>query len=286
MNSAPPNYCICIPTCNPGGFAERQVLALASQSVKTGRILVIDSSSDDGSIEHYRECSAEIISISRKEFNHGGTRQMALEIVPEAEIFVFLTQDAIPVNSESVEKLLDSFVNTEIGAAYGRQLPRSGAKPIEAHARLFNYGVTDLVKQKEDIPLLGIKTSFISNSFAAYRRTALQQVGGFPRDVIFGEDTYVAARMILEGWKIAYIASAEVYHSHDYTILQEFRRYFDVGVFHASEPWLRESFGGAEGEGKRFVLSELRYLWGTSKLQIPSAAVRTVLGCRFRLIGA
>ncbi len=124
---------------------------------------------------------------------------------------------------------------------------------------------------------IGFKSIFISNSFAAYRREALMAVGGFPRNVIFGEDTVTAAKLLLSGWKIAYVAEAQVYHSHSYSWRQEFRRYFDIGVLHARESWLLEEFGGAGGEGGRFVRSELSYLWPKHWWLIPSALIRTAL---------
>ena len=57
----------------------------------------------------------------------------------------------------------------------------------------------------------------------------------------------------MAGWRTAYVAEAQVYHSHPFTVVQEFRRYFDTGVYHRQEMWLRESFGSPVGEGKRFV---------------------------------
>ena len=100
----------------------------------------------------------------------------------------------------------------------------------------------------------------MSNSFAAYRRAALLDVGGFPPDVILAEDMYAAARMILAGWKVAYDGDAACRHSHNYRASEEFRRYFDLGVFHARAPWIRAELGGAGGEGRDYVLSELRFL--------------------------
>lgn len=134
-------------------------------------------------------------------------------------------------------------------------------------------GVRTLVSRKE----LGIKTIFISNSFAAYRRTALIAVGGFPGDVIFGEDTITAAKLLLAGGKIAYVAEAQVFHSHNYTWAQDFRRYFDIGVLHRRESWLLQEFGSAGSEGGRFVQSELRYLWSRRWWLVPSALIRTAL---------
>jgi rhamnosyltransferase len=216
--------------------------------------------------------------ISRQDFNHGGTRQLAAELLPNAEVLVFLTQDAVLVDSDAIRKLLGSFSDPNVAAAFGCQVPRIGASPIEAHARIFNYHPTQSsVRSLASREQLGIKSIFISNSFAAYRRDALMAVGGFPRDVIFGEDTLTAAKFLLAGWKIAYVAEARVYHSHSYTWTQDFKRYFDIGVLHVRENWLLQKFGGTNGEGGRFVRSELNYLWPRYWWLIPSALIRTAL---------
>ena len=121
------------------------------------------------------------------------------------------------------------------------------------------------------------KTTFCSDSFACYRRKDLIAIGGFKRDLILGEDAQIAARLILSNKKIAYVADALVYHSHDYTLSEEFKRYFDIGVLHARESWLLRSLGKPEGEGLRFVSSETRYLWRHSPFSLPEAALRTLL---------
>ena len=79
------------------------------------------------------------------------------------------------------------------------------------------------------------------------------------------------------GWKIGYCADAQVFHSHDYGFGDEFKRYFDIGVFHTHTPWLQQTFGGASGEGLRFVISEMRYLIKHAPWLIPSAMLRTGL---------
>jgi len=178
----------------------------------------------------------------------------------EADVYVFLTQDAIPVNQYAVEELLKAFEDEKVGAAYGRQVAALDATPTAAHARLYNYPDCSRMVSKSDIPTLGIKAAFCSNSFAAYRRSAIEEVGFFPSKLIFGEDTYAAAKMILAGWKVAYVADAQVTHSHNYSLKQEMSRYFDLGVSHVEEAWLTQAFGRAEGEGLRFVRSESNFL--------------------------
>jgi rhamnosyltransferase len=240
-------------------------------------VIIVDSSSSDGTADLARAAGFQVHSISRSEFSHGGTRQLAAELLPKAELLVFLTQDAILADTGALKALLAPFSDPQVAAVFGRQLPRPEAGPIEAHARLFNYPAQPSMRTLESRETLGFKAIFLSNSFAAYRREALLSVGGFPTNVIFGEDTITAARFLLAGRKIAYVAEAKVYHSHSYTWRQDFKRYFDIGALHSRENWLLEEFGQTSGEGRRFVISELGYLWGRSWWLIPSALVRTAL---------
>ena len=273
-------FAVIIPTLNAGPMFRQLLQSIAVQTVQPSRKIVIDSSSDDGTVIVAKEFGFEIISIKRSDFNHGATRQMGAQMVLELDDVVFLTQDVILSNPEALSNLLQALTHNKVGAAYGRQLPHKNAGPLGAHARLFNYPAVSRIKSMADMVELGIKTAFISNSFAAYRRTVLLSVGGFPSNVILGEDTFVAGKMLLAGWKIAYCADAKVYHSHDYNCLQEMKRYFDIGVFHGSNPWIRKSFGRAEGEGSRYVMSELRYLYDNGYRQrIPLALINTV--CKF-----
>jgi rhamnosyltransferase len=269
------NSFVIIPTLNAAGDWPRLTYGLGALLPEC--VLIIDSSSSDETPELARAAGFRVHTISRAEFNHGGTRQLAAELLPEAEILMFLTQDAVLTGPKEIGKLLEPFTDSKIAAAFGRQLPRHGATPIEAHARIFNYPNQSSIRTFENRKQFGFKAIFISNSFAAYRREALMAIGGFPRDVIFGEDTIVAAKLLLSGWKIAYAAEAQVYHSHNYSWTQELKRYFDIGVLHSREPWLLEEFGGASGEGSRFVRSELRYLWPSHVWYLPSAVIRTAL---------
>jgi rhamnosyltransferase len=267
---------VLVPTRNPGRLWDVWLSALASQRpIVDG--LIVDSSSNDGTNFSNLPSWLQLISIPVTEFNHGATRNIALSHISIAtNIVVLMTQDALLASDKSIAQLVEAFNNPAVGCAFGRQLPHDNATHIAAHARLFNYSDTSRVVTLQDICKLGIKTCFLSNSFAAYRLSALQEVGGFPSDVILGEDTTVAARMLKAGKSVAYVADACVYHSHNYTIAEEFRRYFDTGVFHARSPWLLQEFGAANGEGLRFVLSEIAYLCKQSPWLIPIAMVRTV----------
>ena len=269
------NFAICIPTLNARPQWARLTEALRAQTMQPYEVLVADSESDDGTAGLAAGEGYRVMSIRRREFRHGGTRQLMAEQCDGAEVIVYMTQDAIPASERSMENLLAAFADGVVAAAYGRQLPHEGAGAIARHARMFNYPARAEVRTREDAARLGIKTIFFSNSFGAYRRSDLMAVGGFPREVNFGEDTVMAARLLLAGKKIAYAAGAEVYHSHDYSWRQEMARYGEVGRLHGEEPWLRESFGGAGGEGLRFVMSEAAYLVRHAPGQLPAALLHT-----------
>jgi rhamnosyltransferase len=266
-----------VPTLNAGSLWESWLKAFEQQTLKPDCLLVIDSSSSDGTVALARAQGFDAQVIPKLEFNHGGTRQLGVNVLSAVDIIVLLTQDALLASPDAIERLLAAFADEQVGAAYGRQLPHRKAGPIASHARLFNYPAESQLRSLEDRTRFGIKTVFISNSFAAYRRNALMHAGGFPVNTIMNEDTYVAGKMLLSGWKIAYCADAQVFHSHDYSFLDEFKRYFDIGVFHTHTSWLQQTFGGASGEGLRFVISEMRYLIIHAPWLIPSAVLRTGL---------
>jgi len=269
------NVHVYIPTLNGGERFLDVLKALANQTLPVQKHVVIDSGSTDGTIAAAEAAGFEVMGLGGRGFDHGGTRQSAIEAYPAADIYVFLTQDAIPADASALANLMGAFDDSRIGMAYGRQLPHLGATVMESHARLFNYPAETQVRGLDDAGRYGIKTISCSNSFAAYRRIAFDAVGGFPSGTIMGEDVIVAGKLLLAGWKMAYAGDACVYHSHDYSIREEFERYFDIGVFHSDNRWIFDSFGRADGEGLRYALSEIRYVGRRNPLLLPK------VGCSF-----
>ena len=276
--SALPRFVLLVPTCNPGPSWGDFLQALAAQTLQPQRVVFLDSESDDGSVDLSRAAGHRVWPVRRREFNHGGTRQLGIErFAQDAEAVVFMTQDALLATADALECLLQGLQDPGVAAVWGRQLPGPQARPIAAHARLFNYPACSRTVRLQDRDRLGLKACFLSNSFAAYRVQAVQATGGFSPALILGEDMHLAARLLLAGHALRYQAEAGVYHFHNYTRRQDMSRSFDTGVFHACEPWLLERFGSASGEGVRFVRSELRYLGQHAPLQVPEALLRTAL---------
>ena len=233
-NKILPSVAIVIPTYNAGKDFAELLRELSYQTIQTKYQLVIDSSSTDDTKAIAQEHGWAVESISKEQFSHGGTRQDAVNILlkqnPSLDIVIFITQDVKILQIDSLENIVEVFQHKDIAAAYGRQLPHEGASVYAAVDREFNYPPESRIKSLADIEVLGIKTVFLSDSFAAYRISALKSVGGFPR-IDICEDMYIAGKLLLDGYKTAYVAEATVMHSHEPVLKDIWCRYRAMGRF-------------------------------------------------------
>lgn len=269
-------FCIIIPTYNGGEVWGETVSNLVKYGPNPDDVYVVDSGSSDETADIAIKNGFNLEIIDKNDFNHGGTRnEKAISLKDKYDVAIFLTQDAIP-EIDFFREIIEVFSDNKVACAYGRQLPHKDANSIARHARLFNYPDQSHCYSLQDASKVGLKTVFTSNSFAAYRLDIFSSIGGFPTRTILSEDMYFAAQAVLAGYKVAYVSDAMVRHSHNYSIKEEFRRYFDIGVFHYEQSWIRNKFGGAGGEGKKFIISELKYLLKKSPLTIPKACLNNV----------
>jgi len=281
---------VLIPTYNAMSYDTFPELIKLLSSAKNdlGKILIIDSSSNDKTVEFVTSLGIEVLVIPINEFDHGATRDMGCKILSEKyslKYVIFLTQDALLDSQDSLYSIIRPFDDDLIGAVCGRQAPHDDADPIAQHSRLFNYKDVSRINNKSSIHKLGLKTAFMSNSFAAYNISILQKISGFPKDLIFGEDMYVSAKMILDGYETYYSSEAIVKHSHNYSILEEFNRYFDIGVFHATTPFLLVNFSSPNKEGVKYLISELKYAFNNGGiLWFSNSLIRSFLKiCAYKL---
>jgi len=289
----PLRFWLVVPTYNPGLSEWAQWLeALKQQDSPPEHLVVVDSGSSDGSLALSEQLAnsasstshsahqVTLLHVQAAQFDHGGTRQWALDQVLQAhahnppQFVVFMTQDAVLGQPDALSNLLQAFQNPQVAAAYGRQLPKPQATWLEANFRQFNYPAVSRTVQLQDKESLGLKACFFSNAFGAYRLSALQAQGGLPAGLPLGEDTFMAAKLLLSGQSLQYQAQAGVYHSHHYNGLQDFQRMFDTGVFHAQNPWLLTQFGRAEGEGWRL----LRHQWSALQTRAQGHFMQSLQG--------
>ena len=243
---------VIVPTLNAENEITELLQKLSRQTVKADEIIIVDSASDDNTVALAKACpDVRVIEIERSEFDHGGTRDLALR-ASKGDFAIFLTQDAVPANDRLIENLLKPFEDAQVSGVSGRQLPKADAKPYERLIREFNYPARSFRRTKEDIPRLGIKTFFFSDACAAYRREVYLELGGFEKNLLTDEDLFFAAKMINAGYTLAYAADALVFHSHNLSMQEQFERNRIQGIELKKHAQLLSGVS-LEGEGVKMV---------------------------------
>jgi rhamnosyltransferase len=272
-----PDVAIIVLTRNAGLLWNDWITAIKKQTVIAGKYLVIDTCSHDGTALKAKMAGFEVVDVLPEQFDHGGTRQLAAQLCPDADYLVYLTQDAILTQTDSLEQLLEPFADEKMAQVYGRHVPRESADLLEQHARQFTYHSRSETRAYQHVKERGFKAAFSSDVYSAYRSSALRSIGGFPQKIIVSEDSYVSARLLQAGWKIRYSAESEVEHSHHYVGMQLFRRYFDIGVFHANEECLFQQIGKPEGEGIRYLQSQIQFVLQHKPYLLVKALLQTLI---------
>lgn len=254
-----PTVDVIIPSYKPDHKLSELVAMLQKQTYPIEHILIINTEERFWNQELIQDMTGvEIFHIEQKEFDHGGTRRLG-ESFSNADILVYMTQDAVPADRQLIRQLIRPFQKSQVKASYARQLPAEDCRIIEQYTRDFNYPDESFVKSAEDLPEMGIKTFFCSNVCAAYDHKVYKELGGFPKRAIFNEDMIYAGHLIQAGYSIAYQAEAQVIHSHNYSGWQQFTRNFDLAVSQVQNP---DVFDGikSESEGIRLVKQTASYL--------------------------
>lgn len=262
---------IIIPTLNAADIIDAQLSKFIHLSSKVS-VLIIDSSSADDTLDIVQSYGNDFIVIKREEFNHATTRNIALKY--DADFYLFMTQDALPCDDTLIEDIMVPFRDKDVVVSYARHIPYRGADKIERFTRGVNYPAQSMIKSKESLKTLGIKTFFSSNSCAMYRASYFKEVGGFKDGVIMNEDMEYAARAIMDDKKVSYTAEARVYHSHIFRARDIFMRYFDIGVFFKTNASIGEHLKeheAAESMGVRQAKDEIKYLLAKNRWLIPKS---------------
>ena len=272
---------VLIPVYRPDGKLTELLKRLKMQNYPIHRVILMNTEEKHFPTELTGIWDrVEVYHLAKEEFDHGGTRDRGVRM-STADLVVCMTQDAMPADETLIEELVKPFDDPEVWAAYARQLPNEDCREVEKYTRSFNYPEQSMVKTKEDLDRLGIKTFFCSNVCAAWRREKYLELGGFVKHTIFNEDMILAGTMIKQGGKIAYCAKAKVIHSHNYSAFQQFHRNFDLAVSQTMYP---EVFGGirSESEGIKLVKKSLSYC---IKIGKPWLMIQVVTQSAGKLLG-
>lgn len=209
-------------------------LLIKQKNVEIDKITYILTESTDNTEKILKENNINYKKIKKEEFCHSITRENAA-FESEADILVFITHDIKPKNDLWLHNLTKDIENGEVEACYSRQIGEYNN--IEKYTRECNYPVESKIVSKEDIKELGLKTFFFSDASSAIKRDIFVQLKGYDQKRLpTNEDMYIAYKLIINGYKIKYCADSEILHSHNFSLKQLYKRYYDTGLFFAMVP--------------------------------------------------
>jgi rhamnosyltransferase len=231
---------------NGGELLDEVLGAVRAQRVPGDdvELVIVDSGSTDGSLSVAQRHGAQVVSISRSSFSHGGTRNRLMRETRGSHV-AFLTQDATPASPDWLASLLRGFARGErVGLAYGPYRPRPDAPHwVKREYSSFFGSAPSVERGPAAMP-------FYTDANGCLLREAWEQVPY--REVSYAEDHMIARDMLAAGWAKAYEPDAAVVHSHSYPPAELFGRLFDE--FRA----LREVHGHVEEAGMRHTLGTVR----------------------------
>lgn len=238
---------------------------LRAQTVKPEKIVLMNTKDNvlyENVEKHRADSDILVVDVGIEDFDHAATRNRAMMICKDADFVMFMTQDAIPKNRCLVENLMKALVAdvNNNAVAYARQEPYKECNIIERYTRGFNYSDEphsglELAAETNN----GIKAIFCSNACAMYNRKLYDEIGGFPANAILNEDGVYAGKALKADKDVIYEPKAKVIHSHNYTGIQYFKRYFDIGVSHKEFDYIFGEYH-TDDEGLELLKNTVSYL--------------------------
>ena len=235
-----PEVSIFIPTYNGGPLFARVLDTIFAQDVDFEyEVVCIDSGSKDETLDILGRHPVRLIQIPNHEFNHGLTRNRGAREA-RGRILVLTVQDAVPHGRDWLQTFVSNFDDPEVAGAYCHQIPHANCGPfLRDRLKSWVKGQGEpIVKHCPDgmdfmlqAPLDRWKTIAFDNVCSAVRRDLIDELPFVRRQ--FGEDITWAKSAIMAGYKVVMDPRCAVEHSHNNTILYEFRRaYLDHQNIH------------------------------------------------------
>ncbi len=194
---------VIVPAHNEASSIERTVRALLASSHPQFEVIVVDDGSDDATaavVRAIHDHRLSVLSISRR--GKAAALNTAL-LRARNDVVVTIDADTI-VEWTTIEHLARPFQHPDVGAASGFLMPQRGDSVL-SHCQYLEYLMGSQLDRRA-FDLLG-STGTVPGAVGAYRRRAVEEVGGFSGATL-AEDTDLTLALGRAGWKIRFVADA------------------------------------------------------------------------------
>ena len=192
----------------------RLLRGISEQTVEDVEIIVVDSGSTDKTVSIAGEYGANIVTIPPAEFTFGRSLNLGCEQA-NGDTIVLASAHVYPVYPDWLERLINPLQDPKAALAYGKQ--RGTAETHFSESQHF-------AKLYPDNSIPDQEGAFCNNANAAIRRD-LWKMRPYDEDLSGLEDLEWAMWARSEGYRLSYVAEAEVVHIHNETPRQVYNRY-------------------------------------------------------------
>ena len=208
------NCSIVIRAYNEEKLIGRLLEGIKQQTVKDVEIILVDSGSTDTTVSIADSFGAKVVHIPPAEFTFGRSLNIGIKSASR-EFIVIASAHVYPVYPDWLETLLRPFQDPQVALTYGKQRGYAGSKYSEH--QIFHQWYPDA-------STLDQATAFCNNANAAIRKS-LWEKHPYDETLTGLEDLEWAKWAKGQGYKIAYVAEAEIAHIHNETPHGIYNRY-------------------------------------------------------------
>ncbi len=205
---------IIIRALNEEKHLGRLLGAIARQGLRDPEVILVDSGSTDRTLTIARQHKAKIVHIRPQDFTFGRSLNLGIRRA-SGDVIVLASAHVFPEHDDWLAKLVAPFADTQVAMTYGKQRGTDESQFSEnQHFR----------KWFPDHSNLQQPHGFANNANSAVRKKVWQAMP-FDEELTGLEDLAWASWAHAEGYTIAYVAEAGVYHIHNETAAQIINRH-------------------------------------------------------------
>jgi cellulose synthase/poly-beta-1,6-N-acetylglucosamine synthase-like glycosyltransferase len=213
-----PSVSIILVGHNEEDALEACVRSLHEQSISGFEIVIVSDGSTDRMTQRARKLVKRGLAARVLSTDLRGGKSSGINLAcafATGEIIINVDCDC-SFDRYAIERLIEPFADPRIGAACGDIAPRNSNASIITQFQEIEYLQSISVGKRVAAALNQVVC--VSGAFGAFRRTALDDIGGF--DVGGGEDLDMTIRLRLKGWQVAYAPEAVCYTDVPETVYQ------------------------------------------------------------------
>lgn len=209
-----PRASVVIRCYNEAEHIGKLLAELKRQSFTDYEVIVVDSGSDDGTLDIVGSEDVILEHIRKEDFSFGRSLNIGCRAA-RGEFLVFISAHCYPEHEDWLVNLLAGFDDEKVAVVYGKQ--RGIPDSHFSERQIFKSWFPEESIARQEGP-------FSNNANAAVRRS-LWEMNPYDESLTGLEDVAWAQQVMRDGWWVSYRADAGVIHVHDETPSQTRNRY-------------------------------------------------------------